>query len=287
MSSSSPAPSAASALATANLAQRLGVIPIALFLAYGATVLTGSLPLAPLEPSWQLRVCTLLVDNAALPLIGLVLLHLAVHFQPGGRLQARRDAAARWAVTAAIGFLLLLPLQAVSAWRIHSTAGVTRNQQLSTARQRISQIRTEIEAAATPQDLQSRLQALRGPALTPVDLALPMPQLRQRLLAALATAEQRLNDQLQTLNPAGIWALLQRTLRLTITALGFALAFAAAGQRRNREVSLLQEWQTARERRRRYGARRSPAAAAEDRSGRAYFRSIRPEGEKGEGEGRK
>jgi hypothetical protein len=273
---SSPAPTAASSIATTTLAHRLAVIPFALFLAFGAAVLAGSLPLAPLDPLWQLRVCTLLVDNAALPLLGLVLLHLAVHVQPGGRLQARRDAAARWAVAAACGFLLLLPLQAVAAWRVYSTAGVTQNQQLATAQQRLTQIRQAIDAAATPQDLQTRLQALRGPVLGPVDLAQPMPKLRQRLLAALAQAERRLGDQLQGLNPAGLWALIQRALRLTIASLGFALAFAAAGQRRNREFSLLQEWQMARARRRQYGTRRSPTGSSPADSDRAYFRSIGP-----------
>lgn len=79
-----------------TLARRLGVLPLPLFLTYGAVVLTDIVPLQLLDPLWQQRFCALLVDNAGFPLMGLAFLHLAAYLDPGnGRLSARRDRLAK------------------------------------------------------------------------------------------------------------------------------------------------------------------------------------------------
>jgi hypothetical protein len=62
-----------------SLGYKLSFISIALFLAYGAAVLTGILPLSLFDANWQLRFCSVLVENAALTLVGVALLNLAIH----------------------------------------------------------------------------------------------------------------------------------------------------------------------------------------------------------------
>jgi hypothetical protein len=64
-----------------------------------------------------------------------------------------------------------------------------------------------------------------------------------------------------------------------VTSLGYALAFAAAGQRRNSEFSLLQEWQKARAKRQQFASRLTPAGGS-DQSEREYLRSIRRDEER-------
>ena len=63
---------------TSSLGYKLSFISIALFLAYGAAVLTGILPLSLFDANWQLRFCSVLVEKA-LPLVGVALLNLAIH----------------------------------------------------------------------------------------------------------------------------------------------------------------------------------------------------------------
>jgi len=64
---------------TSGLGYKLSFISIALFLAYGAAVLTGILSFSLFDANWQLRFCSVLVENATLTLVGVALLNLAIH----------------------------------------------------------------------------------------------------------------------------------------------------------------------------------------------------------------
>jgi hypothetical protein len=76
--------SASSTNATTNTADRreLGLrfylVALALLAFFALTILNGALPLRLLDPTWQLSLIQLLLSQAFLPLIALVLLHLAV-----------------------------------------------------------------------------------------------------------------------------------------------------------------------------------------------------------------
>jgi hypothetical protein len=243
------------------LGRRLGVFAITLFVAYAAAVLAVLLPPRILDPQWQLRFGSALTDNAALALVGLALLFVAAWLDPDDRrLTARRRAVSQWAVAAALGFLLLVPLQGVAAWNSFHTAALGRDRLIGEATERLSAFRRAIGAATTTADLQARIGALRGPSLTPAQLALPLPELRRQLLEGLERMQARLPAQGDGAAPDKVWSYVQRNLQVMVSALAYALSFAAAGQRPGKETSLWEEWSLARSlarRRREAEARRS------------------------------
>lgn len=132
------------------LARLLAVLSIVLLVVFLAAVLTTALPPKLLDPQWQLQLIAVLVNSASMALIGALLLPLAVGFHPDNqRLLARRNACRRWALAAAIGFLLLLPLQAYAAWSFHSTVTGNQQQQTSQASQKLADLRQAINSATT------------------------------------------------------------------------------------------------------------------------------------------
>jgi len=84
---------------------------------------------------------------------------VAVWVDPGNqRLRARRNALRRWALAAALGCLLLVPLQGWAGWRLYRTVTGSQQQQLSQASQKLADLRQAISSATTHQELQARVQ---------------------------------------------------------------------------------------------------------------------------------
>jgi len=80
-------------LETAIVADRLALVAMVLFGIYLVSVLVSVLPPKLLDPIWQLASTKVAVEAAPLPLLGLILFHLAAHLRPGG-LQLQRQG--RW-----------------------------------------------------------------------------------------------------------------------------------------------------------------------------------------------
>ncbi len=276
MSSSAPPPASPSASASASpplqsdrerVGRMLSRIAPALFVVFIAVVVATVLPLRLFDPAWQLRWSAALINNGTIALFGLVLIWLAPLFLPSSaRIRARRDFVASWALAAVIGYLLLIPLQGYALWRGIRAANGVRSQQLTTATARVQKLRTAVREATSTAELQARLQALQGPSLPPADLSRPIGSLRPQILAGLDTAEADVRQRLGGLPPDRLWQLIQESLRVMISALAFAFAFAAGATLRNRSVSLLDTVQKRMERSRRQAeVRRKNASHRRDR----------------------
>jgi len=160
-----------------------------------------------------------LISYATLPLVGALLLPLAVWVDPANhRLRARRNAFRRWALAAALGFLLLIPLQATAARRFHRSATVSQEQQITASSRKLADLSQAIGSAATPQELQTRLQQVFGPnaGLSPVELRTPMPELRQQLLARAEQASSALMQQIEAQAARKPDSLVKGSLRIAI-----------------------------------------------------------------------
>ncbi len=243
---------------SSNLGFKLSFISLALFLAYGAVVLTGILPLSLLDANWQLRLCSVLVENAALPLVGMAITHLALHLNESSlSLRAYHAFISKWALVVALGFFLLVPLQVASSWRLYAAniQGQNGNEQ-SVVNRRFEGMRLAITGASNAADLQSRLNAAGGPSLSAANLATPLPVLRAKLLVSLEQAKSKAQDQFSRSKPSIVWSLLQRCFHVIISALGFGLAFAASAQRPDSELTVLQEWNRLRKRKSQFDATR-------------------------------
>jgi hypothetical protein len=207
-------------------------------------VVGSVLPPRLLAPDWQIRLTTSLINNSGFAVVGLCLVHLSgglATLQP--HLQRRRDRLATWAVLAAFGFLLLIPLQiqAVRTAHIQNANALAREQRRS--EQQLTAIREVIGSATTAPELRDRLQTLQGPALTDNDLALPLPELRRRLLDALDLADQARRRNRSARQGPPLDLLVKDSIKTALSCLALALGFAALSQRPGSYLPLLLEWQ--------------------------------------------
>jgi hypothetical protein len=221
----------------------LARIATALFVVFAAVVIAAALPPRLLDPTWQLRVTGALVNNGTIPVLGVVLMWLAGVLHPGsGRLRARRDRIAALAAAAAIGYLLLIPLQAYAVWNGVSSASRGQSRQLKTAIDRITVMRQAVKQAGSTAELQSRLKVLQGPDLPPSDATRPIEAIRPQILAGLETAENTVRQRLEGLPPDRLWQLVQESVRVLVSSVAYAGAFSAAAFLPGKPLSLLDMW---------------------------------------------
>lgn len=221
----------------------LARIATALFVVFAAIVISSALPPRLLNPAWQLRFVSALVNNGTIAIVGFVLMWLAPVLAPGsGRLRARRDQLATFAVAAALGYLLLIPLQAYAAWNGVQTTNTARAQQLKAATRRIGQLREAINRAGSTAELQTRLRALNGPNLPDQALSRPIAAIRPEILSGLQGAESRLRQQLGGLPGDRVWQLVQESIRVGLSSLAYALAFASGAFLPGQPQSLIDSW---------------------------------------------
>jgi hypothetical protein len=198
---------------------RLSWVALVLLALYATIVLSASLPLRLADPAWQLRLYNAVVNASAFPLVGLALLHLSSDLMPDDETLARRAGFfARLAVTIALGFVLLIPLQGYLLWQQSSNLSSGQTSQLERRLRTVASLRQAVQQATSSADLQRRFAALQGPSLGPAEQALPLSQLKTQLNVALEQAD-----------PLSLLGLGQRNgLACLALAIGFASAAAAA-----------------------------------------------------------
>ncbi len=217
---------------------------VGLLLVFLGFVLVDSLPLQLLNPAWQLRFTNRMVNTSLLALVGFLLLHLGLYIEPAnGALRAQLATARQWAIVVVFAFLLLVPLQGFATWRVLSQSQGNKAMQRTMLGERVTMIRQAIEAASSPEDLQARFSRLRPPRpqLPVAALSLPLGELKRSLLNELQRTETRATSRIGGPAPTDLWALGQGVARVSIAALGFAVAFAAGAQRPGSSLTLLQQ----------------------------------------------
>jgi hypothetical protein len=229
---------------TRTLAGRLSVISLALFVIYSVRVAASAIPFRPQDTLWQLTVSAALIEAAAIPLVGLGLLHLAAYLNPDDpALVRRRDALARWTILAVLGFLLLLPLQGYASWSTVATARARLTTQQTAANRNFALVREAISAATSLEDLQSRLQSLQSPELGIrfENLGLPLAETQRQMVIRLNEIQEQVKTRINAPPPDAIEDVARNAGRLMATSFVYALAFAIAAQRRGQDIPLLVE----------------------------------------------
>lgn len=216
-----------------DLADILQGIALGLLLVFLISELRQLLPPALLQPAWQLRAAEALRSIAFLPLVAGVLLLLARRFNPAAEgLEWRLLQMRRLAIAASIGFLLLIPLQITAGLRQinQTTAGEAR--QLEGVRQ----VALAIEQANTTEAMNKAIARLPGlPSDFQGQYALPLDQVRPRLLSQIRPQIQRLEGPLMKLRRQRLGSAAGLFLLDGLLSLAYAIAFAAlASKRRGR-----------------------------------------------------
>lgn len=109
------------------------------------------IPLRLTDPNWELQAIGVLVEHAALPLLGL----LFVFYRRQGYVTRRESYLLRFLswISLLVGllYLLMLPLGAVDTWRINQSNNAQITAQLSQQRQQLQQVKGELNQATDAQ----------------------------------------------------------------------------------------------------------------------------------------
>lgn len=211
------------------LSRLLATLSLVLLVVFVAAVVSAALPPKLVDPSWQLALIAAIITNASLALVGTLLLPLALGFDPiNHRLRARWNAFRRWALPAALGFLLLIPLQGYAAWKLQRTVTTALDQQTTQTSKQFFELRQAINSATTHEELQTKLKKLfgRNAGLSPAELRMPMADLRNMLQARADQASNRLMQQIEAQAAMKPTLPLKETIRIAISALAYAIGFA-------------------------------------------------------------
>jgi hypothetical protein len=212
--------------------RNLGVVALVLFALFVSVVGGVIFPFQPLQSAWQLRVSGSLIQAAPLPLLGLALLQLGLELNPDDRILLRRwRRCSRLAVAAAVGFVLLLPLQGLAGFNESRALNRAQSSRISGAQHKLIMLREAVASASSNAELNQELQRRDGPVLGPADLAQPLPLLKAQVKAVLDQAEIQIRSERQRVPPIKAWSLLPDLLRNAFACLALALGFAALGLR--------------------------------------------------------
>jgi hypothetical protein len=213
-----------------SLADILEALSLALLGIFLAAILVRAWPPKLLDAQWHLALTADLINNGSLALLGALLTPLALAFDPSRkRLRTRNKAFRQWALAAAIGFLLLIPLQVSAGWRLYRTVTSQTEKQSSQSAAKLTELRQAIATATSTQEVQARLQQLAGnnAGLTPTQLSTPINQLRQELLARADQVANRLQQNIvATQSSFKPDRLFKETVRIVLSALFYAVGFA-------------------------------------------------------------
>jgi len=156
----------------------LSVVALVLFVLFGSLVAPVLIPLQLLNPAWQLHLAGALINSAAFPLLGLALLQIAVELGPHDpQLKNRARLCAQLAVAAALGFLLLLPLQTIAGLQTSRSLNNAQASRIQGAEAKLKALRQAVAGANSNEEINQRLQRLQGPVLGPADIPQPLPLL--------------------------------------------------------------------------------------------------------------
>ena len=215
--------------------RHIGFGLIGLFLAF---LLKLVLPLAILQPSWQLQWANALRTTAIFPLLGVVMLLLAQFLRPSSAsLAGQLLWVRRLAAVVAIGFLLLIPLQIRAGL---SLLGTGNDSELAALRQ-LKAVGEEIRRANTEAAMKTAISHLPGaPAQIEGTFTKPLEQVRSVVLEQLQPQIQRADNRLAELRSLRLQSGLLGWITDGLAALALAACFAAIGQWQPAGPTLLQ-----------------------------------------------
>jgi len=215
----------------------LSRLALAFVLLFATLALTSLFPLQLLDPAWQGRVSRTLLDSASLPLLALALLQIGRWLDPADPLLKRRQCSfSRLAGAAALGFLLLVPLQISASLRLQQASGSEHSSQLARAERQLAGFRQAVQQASSSEALASSLNQLGGPRPAPALLALPLPLLKAQAAASLDQLEISIRRQRDALPASNPLRQIPELIRPCVSSLIVAFAFASmAGVSNNDE----------------------------------------------------
>jgi hypothetical protein len=223
-----------------ELALMLSRIGFGLLVAFAAVIFTTALPLRFLALDWQLRITSALINNSLIAILGFVLICLAPVIDPfSGKLRQIKSRISFFALLAAVGYMLLIPLQLFALLGGLHKLEQQQNLQSRRATARIEQLRTAVKFAGSTEDLQRRLNEIQAPVLSEQDLQIPIAVLRSQILKNSAISEAAIKRRFAGIPGDRLWLMIMESARISLLSLAFAFAFASGAKLPGRESGVL------------------------------------------------
>jgi hypothetical protein len=210
---------------------------VALILVFLVNVLFSAYPVALARPEWQLQLCGQIRGGASFALVGALLLLISLQLDRNVLpLADWLGTFRRLALLAAIGYLLLIPLQTNAALGVARGANGQDRQALQSLNQKIQAVRN----ADTDEKLRESISSLPGaPSLRGRSFGASLPTVRRRLLDQLEPQARRIETAITSRKRARILGGLQDWIRDGLINVCYGLGFAGLAKAGSRERSLL------------------------------------------------
>jgi hypothetical protein len=143
--------------------------------------------------------------------------------------QARRLLVRQFSRAVVLGFLLLLPLQGLAAWRGLEAARSLAYRAGRVQQVRLVQFRQAVERSGSIAELQNQLASIQAPPLSAADQRLGLPALKADLLSQIKVQETSLLKQAGPRVPTDV--LIKDSLRVLLLAPLLAMGFAVSARR--------------------------------------------------------
>lgn len=212
---------------SSQVADSLQWLAYALFLVFLAQVIGALFPIGLLQPQWMVRMSTTIRGTASLPLMATGLLMLANLVD--GEVMPSSDhlrLIRRIATIAAIGFLLLIPLQS------YGTVGIIRSQVQESQGQlkRLADAANQVQKASNEQQLREAIRAIPGgEQLADRPLGADVQTIKTGLLTRLRPSVKRLENQLKDNQSKAYQNSIGPLVRDGFVSLAYAFGFAGMG----------------------------------------------------------
>jgi len=219
------------------MADSLQWLSFALILVFLAQVIAALFPISLLQPEWMVRFSSSLRGIASLPLMALGLIMLANMIDDkvmpsSSHLQLMR----RIASFAAIGFLLLIPLQTYG-----TVVGIRSQLQQNQAQlNRLTSAAELVQNAINEPQLRDAIRAIPGAdGVADQPLGADVKTIKLALLNKLRESTNSLQTQLDDSKTKAIQDIIPPLIRDAIISLAYAIGFAGMAYGRNGNSSLL------------------------------------------------
>jgi len=259
------------------LGHSLAVVGLSLAIIFLAAIISALLQPGILKPGWILGICNALISQGPLAVAAIVLFHLSVFLnREDPWLRKLRYWASLAAIAAALGFVLLVPVQLQSLYitlveypNLQALRMGALGQRLVVTKRLVDQNLLPPGTASTRRMLELVAGLRQAAGMPPYPqgpekiLLLPSSELRITLKSNLDEIESRLRAPLQgaAANPNPGATLLNSAISSTLSSLALALAFLACSRLPGESLSPLLSWQLNREARKyRAENRKQPTA---------------------------
>jgi hypothetical protein len=202
-----------------------------------ATVVAAALPVKFMDPIWINRICGSIRGGVSFPLIAMALIMIGAYLQRTGKEPPMVTDFRRLCSWAALGFLLMIPLQSWAGQKLIDLA--VQNQQA-----RIEPAQNALNAVYAATNAEELLNAIRIIPGAPPNISgrfeEPVPKVRARLISEIEPQVRQQKEQLKLVTGEIRRDSLINLIKDGFVALFCALAFASIGRSKSNKPTFLQ-----------------------------------------------